>query len=119
MAALPLLWIAFVASMAHDLHCRPELVPPAHFRLAAPHTVVLTWQVFGEWDMVTTDVLATFLMAAAAQRCKRRMVIQELASHHRKPGAGSLLHQVGRWRLVLSSQHCRPVHLASIGKASP
>ena len=46
--------------------------------------------------MVTTDVLATFLMAAAAQRCKRRRVIQELASHHLKPGAGSLLHQVGR-----------------------
>eukprot|EP00891_Asterochloris_glomerata_P009487 jgi/Astpho2/9487/fgenesh1_pg.00145_%23_78_t len=50
-------------------------------------------QVFGEWDMVTTDVLATFLMAAAAQRCKRRRVVQELVSQHLKPGAGSLLQQ--------------------------
>ena len=48
--------------------------------------------------MVTTDVLATFLMAAAAQRCKRRRVVQELVSQHLKPGAGSLLQQVGHRR---------------------
>ena len=53
--------------------------------------------------MVTTDVLATFLMAAAAQRCKRRRVIQELASHHLKLGAGSLLHQVGHCQILSSA----------------
>ena len=61
--------------------------------------------------MVTTDVLATFLMAAAAQRCKRRRVIQELVSQHLKPGAGSLLHQVGHRQFGSHiSQHCCPIH---------
>ena len=29
-------------------------------------------------DMVTTDILATFLMAAAAQQCKRRAAVAKL-----------------------------------------
>lgn len=32
-------------------------------------------QVFEHVDMVTTDILATFLMAAAAQQCKRRSAV--------------------------------------------
>ena len=32
-------------------------------------------QVFEHLDMVTTDILATFLMAAAAQQCKRRAAV--------------------------------------------
>lgn len=35
-------------------------------------------QVFEHVDMVTTDVLATFLMAAAAQQCKRRAAVAKL-----------------------------------------
>ena len=33
---------------------------------------------FEHVDMVTTDVLATFLMAAAAQQCKRRAAVAKL-----------------------------------------
>ena len=35
-------------------------------------------QVFEHVDMVTTDILATFLMAAAAQQCKRRAAVAKL-----------------------------------------
>ena len=37
-----------------------------------------TLQVFEHVDMVTTDILATFLMAAAAQQCKRRAAVMKL-----------------------------------------
>lgn len=35
-------------------------------------------QVFEHVDMVTTDILATFLMAAAAQQCKRRAAVTKM-----------------------------------------
>ena len=35
-------------------------------------------QVFEHVDMVTTDILATFLMAAAAQQCKRRSAVVKI-----------------------------------------
>ncbi|KAL3156144.1 hypothetical protein ABBQ32_012435 [Trebouxia sp. C0010 RCD-2024] len=43
-------------------------------------------QVFEHVDMVTTDILATFLMAAAAQQCKRRAAVGRiLAKYEEKP----------------------------------
>lgn len=33
-------------------------------------------------DMVTTDILATFLMAAAAQQCKRRAVVTKMVGQN-------------------------------------
>jgi len=38
-------------------------------------------------DMVTTDILATFLMAAAAQQCKRRAAVTKMV---RQNGEGPL-----------------------------
>ena len=38
----------------------------------------LSLQVFEHVDMVTTDILATFLMAAAAQQCKRRAAVVQI-----------------------------------------
>lgn len=39
-------------------------------------------QVFEHVDMVTTDILATFLMAAAAQQCKRRSAVGRILSKY-------------------------------------
>ncbi|KAL0029095.1 hypothetical protein WJX77_006448 [Trebouxia sp. C0004] len=44
-------------------------------------------QVFEHVDMVTTDILATFLMAAAAQQCKRRAAVTKMV---RQNGEGPL-----------------------------
>ena len=45
------------------------------------------WQVFEHVDMVTTDILGTFLMAAAAQQCKRRAAVTKMV---RQNGEGPL-----------------------------
>ena len=42
---------------------------------------------FEHVDMVTTDILATFLMAAAAQQCKRRAAVTKMV---RQNGEGPL-----------------------------
>ena len=39
-------------------------------------------QVFEHVDMVTTDILATFLMAAAAQQCKRRSAVGRILAKY-------------------------------------
>lgn len=39
-------------------------------------------QVFEHVDMVTTDILATFLMAAAAQQCKRRCAVGRIIAKY-------------------------------------
>ena len=44
---------------------------------------------FEHVDMVTTDILATFLMAAAAQQCKRRAAVEAMVSHNSSLGSGS------------------------------
>ncbi len=46
----------------------------------------MLFQVFEHVDMVTTDILATFLMAAAAQQCKRRSaVVRIIAKYDETP----------------------------------
>ena len=50
-----------------------------------PHGMVLL-QIFEHVDMVTTDILATFLMAAAAQQCKRRATVVAMVNQSHSCG---------------------------------
>lgn len=48
-------------------------------------TNTISFQVFEHVDMVTTDILATFLMAAAAQQCKRRSAVVRMIGQYEEP----------------------------------
>lgn len=49
------------------------------------HKTSMSAQVFEHVDMVTTDILATFLMAAAAQQCKRRSAVVQIVGQGEEP----------------------------------
>ena len=61
-----------LVSLQHILHI-----------LSAYHILL---QIFEHVDMVTTDILATFLMAAAAQQCKRRAAVVAMVNQSHSCG---------------------------------
>lgn len=65
------------------------------------------WQVFEHVDMVTTDILATFLMAAAAQQCKRRAAVTKMV---RQNGEGPLNLEAQTSQGPLLSARCGLLH---------
>ena len=58
--------------------------------------------------MVTTDILATFLMAAAAQQCKRRAAVVKMVG---QDGEGPLMLEASSSQAPLVTARCPTSHM--------